>query len=53
MKDNDYYVVGKNLVKIKRLKKKSEGEIGRDTDEYTEPTSNIEKGEITTMSQVP
>jgi hypothetical protein len=52
MKGNDYYVVGKNPVEIERLKKKSKGEIGCDTNEYTELTSKIEKGEITTMSQV-
>jgi len=51
MKDNDFYVVGKNLDEIARLKEKTKEATGNEGGEYTELTSKIEKCEVTSMAQ--
>ena len=47
MKENDYYVVGKNLDEEDRLKVKTKVGTGRCSDSYTRITGAIEKGEVT------
>ena len=52
MKDGDYYVVGKDLDKVARLKDKVQAETGKRSDQYSNITEAIEKREITTMAEI-
>ena len=52
MKDNDYYVIGKNLDEIDKLKSKTKSGTGRCSDAYTQITDAMEKGEVNSMADI-
>jgi hypothetical protein len=52
MKEDNYYVVGKNLDEIERLKTKTKIGTGRCSESYCEISRAIEEGKVTNMKQV-
>jgi hypothetical protein len=52
MKGGDYYVIGKNLDEIDRLKTKTIAGTGRCSSGYIQLTEAIEKGEVKSMADV-
>jgi len=52
MKDGEFYVTGRDIDKLDRLKRKAKDGTGHEGDECTELASMIKKGDLAAMTQV-